>query len=89
MLQSCPLLEPQSLTLMLKVIKNLSMSPVILDELQNCNAIEILTRILAENYDKEHGTEMSNQILTAMYNRKSTFLCFIHSYVVVRQSPVS
>lgn len=68
MLHACQKLEPASLTLMLKVIKNLSMSPSILDELQNCNAIETLVRILSQHHDGPYGTEMSNQVLNAMYN---------------------
>lgn len=68
LLKACTMLEPASLTAMLKVIKNLSMSPAILDLLQNCNTIETLTHILGENYDGPYGTEMSNQVLNAMYN---------------------
>ncbi|PWN48605.1 hypothetical protein IE53DRAFT_319044 [Violaceomyces palustris] len=68
LLKTLSLLEPVSLTLMLKIVKNLSMSPTILDEMQNCNTIEILTRILSQHHAGPHGTEMSNQVLNTMYN---------------------
>ncbi|CAO1633766.1 unnamed protein product [Sympodiomycopsis kandeliae] len=61
-------LEAHSLVLMLKIIKNLSMSPTVLEELQNCNVIDALSRILADHHDGQYGTEMSNQVLNAMYN---------------------
>ena len=67
-LRSASRLEPESLTLMLKIVKNLSMSPTILDEMQNANTIEILTSILAQHHSGPHGTEMSNQVLNTMYN---------------------
>lgn len=67
-LRSASSLDPESLTLMLKIVKNLSMSPAILDEMQNANTIEILTNILAKHHSGPHGTEMSNQVLNTMYN---------------------
>ncbi|SOV01322.1 related to MAPKK kinase [Ustilago sp. UG-2017a] len=67
-LRSASSLGPESLTLMLKIVKNLSMSPAILDEMQNANTIEILTNILAKHHSGPHGTEMSNQVLNTMYN---------------------
>ncbi|SPO21335.1 related to MAPKK kinase [Ustilago trichophora] len=67
-LRSASTLDPESLTLMLKIVKNLSMSPAILDEMQNANTIEILTNILAKHHSGPHGTEMSNQVLNTMYN---------------------
>ncbi|CBQ68144.1 related to MAPKK kinase [Sporisorium reilianum SRZ2] len=67
-LRSASRLDAESLTLMLKIVKNLSMSPTILDEMQNANTIEILTNILAQHHSGPHGTEMSNQVLNTMYN---------------------
>ncbi|KAJ1029990.1 hypothetical protein NDA16_000903 [Ustilago loliicola] len=67
-LRSASSLDPEALTLMLKIVKNLSMSPAILDEMQNANTIEILTNILAKHHSGPHGTEMSNQVLNTMYN---------------------
>ncbi len=67
-LRSASTLDPESLTLMLKIVKNLSMAPTILDEMQNANTIEILTNILAKHHSGPHGTEMSNQVLNTMYN---------------------
>jgi hypothetical protein len=71
MMQACHDLDPKSLTLMLKSIKSLSMSPPILDELQNANTIEALTRVLAQHHDGPWGNEVSNQVLNTMYNRES------------------
>ncbi|KAL9938366.1 hypothetical protein V8E36_002989 [Tilletia maclaganii] len=68
MLKACSSLGPGDLVTMLKVIKNLSMSPAVLDDLQQCNTIDFLTTILAKHYDGEHGTEVANQVLNAMYN---------------------
>ncbi|PWY97167.1 hypothetical protein BCV70DRAFT_71012 [Testicularia cyperi] len=67
-LQTANKLEPELLTLMLKIVKNLSMAPAILDEMQNANTIEILTNILVKHHAGPHGTEMSNQVLNTMYN---------------------
>ncbi|CDW98725.1 hypothetical protein [Sporisorium scitamineum] len=67
-LRSASRLDAESLTFMLKIVKNLSMSPTILDEMQNANTIEILTNILAQHHSGPHGTEMSNQVLNTMYN---------------------
>ncbi|KAJ9476452.1 Cell division control protein 15 [Pseudozyma hubeiensis] len=67
-LRSASRLDAESLTLMLKIVKNLSMSPTILDEMQNANTIEILTNILSQHHGGPHGTEMSNQVLNTMYN---------------------
>ena len=67
-LQTASALDPEPLTQMLKIIKNLSMSPTILDEMQNANTIEILTNILAKHHTGPHGAEMANQVLNTMYN---------------------
>ncbi|CAD6910950.1 unnamed protein product [Tilletia controversa] len=67
-LKACGHLQPSDLVIMLKVIKNLSMSPAVLDDLQQCNTIDFLTNILAKHYDGEHGTEVANQVLNSMYN---------------------
>uniref|UniRef100_V5GL20 Protein kinase n=1 Tax=Kalmanozyma brasiliensis (strain GHG001) TaxID=1365824 RepID=V5GL20_KALBG len=67
-LRSASRLDAESLSLMLKIVKNLSMSPTILDEMQNANTIEILTNVLAQHHSGPHGTEMSNQVLNTMYN---------------------
>lgn len=67
-LQACQRLEPESLTVMLKTIKNLSMSPSVLDEMENCNTIEVLIKLLGRHHDGPCGTEMSNQVLNTMYN---------------------
>ncbi|KAK0564035.1 Protein kinase of the Mitotic Exit Network [Tilletia horrida] len=67
-LKACSILKPADLVIMLKVIKNLSMSPSVLDDLQQCNTIDFLTTILTKHYDGEHGTEVANQVLNAMYN---------------------
>ncbi|EPS43216.1 hypothetical protein H072_2794 [Dactylellina haptotyla CBS 200.50] len=52
----------------LKFVKNLSMLSTTLDILQNANAIEILTEMLAENAHKPQFKELSNQILSIMFN---------------------
>lgn len=67
-LQACQRLEPESLTVMLKTIKNLSMSPSVLDEMENCNTIEVLIKLLGRHHDGPYGTEMSNQVLNTIYN---------------------
>ena len=53
---------------MLKAIKHLSMNAMLLEVLQNANAIEILTRILDEQSSGPHSTEMSNHIFQTCYN---------------------
>ncbi|SPO40049.1 related to MAPKK kinase [Pseudozyma flocculosa] len=68
LLQATQMLGPEPLIQMLKILKNLTMNPATLDEIQNANTIEILVRILAEHHGGAHGTEMSNQVLNAMYN---------------------
>ena len=44
------------------------MNAMLLEVLQNANAIEILTRILDEQSSGPHSTEMSNHIFQALYN---------------------
>ncbi|KAH9024811.1 kinase-like protein [Lactarius pseudohatsudake] len=75
LLRACELLEPEYLVHMLKAIKHLSMNAMLLEVLQNANAIEILTRILDEQSlgTSQHGTsmktfEMSNHIFQTCYN---------------------
>ncbi|KAK6339114.1 hypothetical protein TWF696_009897 [Orbilia brochopaga] len=53
---------------MLKFVKNLSMLSTTLDILQNANAIEVLTEMLSENVYKPQFKELSNQILSIMFN---------------------
>ena len=53
---------------MLKAIKHLSMNAMLLEVLQNANAIEILTRILDEQSSGPHSTEMSNHVFQTCYN---------------------
>lgn len=55
---------------MLKAIKGLTMNPAILDDIENCNTIEVLVRTLDEHYNGPCGTEISNQILNSVYNCK-------------------
>ena len=54
-LKSIQLLDPSLLVTAVRVIKNISMNPNILDNLQNCNAIEILTKTLADRHDGPYG----------------------------------
>lgn len=68
LLRGCELLEPEHLVLLLKAIKHLSMSPSLLDVLQNTNAIEILVTILANQMGGQHSTEISNHIIQTCYN---------------------
>ncbi|KAH8987236.1 hypothetical protein EDB86DRAFT_3065770 [Lactarius hatsudake] len=68
LLRACELLEPEYLVHMLKAIKHLSMNAMLLEVLQNANAIEILTRILDEQSLGPHSTEMSNHIFQTCYN---------------------
>jgi len=56
LLRACELLEQEYLVHMLKAIKHLSMNAVLLEVLQNANAIEILTRILDEQCSGPHST---------------------------------
>ncbi|KAF3241464.1 hypothetical protein TWF192_009201 [Orbilia oligospora] len=52
----------------LKFVKNLSMLSTTLDILQNANAIEVLIEMLSENTHKPQFKELSNQILSIMFN---------------------
>lgn len=56
LLRACELLEPECLVHILKAIKHLSMSPTVLDVLQNANAIEILVKILNEQTSGPQST---------------------------------
>lgn len=55
---------------MLKFIKNLSMLSTTLDSLHSANAIELLIDLLSSNIKKKtiHFREISNQVLSTMYN---------------------
>lgn len=57
---------------MLKTIKNLTMLPAGLAVLQNANAIEVLVKVLREQYaDRPHSpvtTEVANHVVNALYN---------------------
>ncbi|KAI0035206.1 hypothetical protein K488DRAFT_76773 [Vararia minispora EC-137] len=68
LLRACELLEPEYLVHMLKAVKHLSMNAMLLEVLQNANAIEILARILDEQSSGPHSTEIANHIFQAMYN---------------------
>ncbi|KAK6517240.1 hypothetical protein TWF281_003905 [Arthrobotrys megalospora] len=52
----------------LKFLKNLSMLSTTLEILQNANAIEVLIEMLSENTHKPQFKELSNQILSIMFN---------------------
>jgi serine/threonine protein kinase len=53
---------------MLKFTKNLSMLSTTLEALHNSNAIDVLTDLLTHGVDGPHAREMSNQILSTVYN---------------------
>lgn len=59
---------PQNQITMLKFIKNLSMLATTHENLQNSNAIEVLTDLLGSKRNSSHFRELSNQILNIMYN---------------------
>ncbi|CAG8516090.1 12284_t:CDS:2 [Funneliformis caledonium] len=60
-------LSPNLMVKMLKCIKNLSMNSNTLEALQNAGAIQVLTGIL-DDQGPPYVTEISNQVLNAMYN---------------------
>ncbi|CAI2171283.1 20031_t:CDS:2 [Funneliformis geosporum] len=60
-------LSPNLMVKMLKCIKNLSMNSNTLEALQYAGAIQVLTRIL-DDQGPPYVTEISNQVLNAMYN---------------------
>ena len=61
-------MSPNHQTTMLKFIKNLSALSTTLDALHNSNAIDVLTDLLANGMDLPHSRELSNQILSTIYN---------------------
>ncbi|KAF7195760.1 Cytokinesis protein sepH [Pseudocercospora fuligena] len=70
-------LRPANQIVMLKFIKNLSMLATTLEDLQNSNAIEVLTDLLGSSMEAnrrptatgaQHFRDISNQILATMYN---------------------
>ena len=61
-------MSPHHQVTMLKFIKNLSMLSTTLDPLQNSNAIDVLTDLLHNSFEKPHFREVSNQILNTIYN---------------------
>lgn len=69
-MRACELLEPEYLVHMLKAVKHLSMSPTLLEVLQNANAIDILVKILDEQSSGPYSTvrsfTTSTQILRLM-----------------------
>lgn len=68
LLRACELLEPEHLVVMLRAIKHLSMNGPLLDVLQNANCIEILVRILEEQSQGPHSTEIANHIFQTCFN---------------------
>ncbi|KAG9000575.1 hypothetical protein FRB90_011783 [Tulasnella sp. 427] len=68
LLRACELLEPEHLVVMLRAIKHLSMTPPMLDVLQNANCIEILVKILEEQGQGPHSTEIANHIFQTCFN---------------------
>lgn len=65
LLRACELLEKKSmetvhLVQLLKAVKHLSMSPALLEALQNANALEILVRLLDERNSGQHSTVSSS-----------------------------
>ncbi|KAF9005467.1 hypothetical protein BDQ17DRAFT_1353150 [Cyathus striatus] len=68
LLRACELLEPECLVQMLKAVKHLSMNAMLLEVLQNANALEILIRILDEQSTSPHSTEVSNHVFQTCYN---------------------
>ncbi|KAG8761646.1 hypothetical protein FRC14_000030 [Serendipita sp. 396] len=68
LLRGCELVEPEYLIMLLKAIKHLSMSPSLLDVLQNANSIEILITLLTQYMSGPHGTEISNSVFQTCYN---------------------
>ncbi|KAI0682393.1 kinase-like protein [Cytidiella melzeri] len=68
LLRACELLTPEYLVHMLKAVKHLSMSPTLLEVLQNANAIDILVKILDEQSSGPYTAEMSNHVFHTCYN---------------------
>ncbi|KAG8817392.1 hypothetical protein FRC17_011250 [Serendipita sp. 399] len=68
LLRGCELVEPEYLIILLKAIKHLSLSPSLLDVLQNANSIEILITLLTQHMSGPHGTEISNSVFQTCYN---------------------
>ncbi|KAK6509963.1 hypothetical protein TWF481_004678 [Arthrobotrys musiformis] len=67
-LKDLPILPLTCQITFLKFLKNLSMLSTTLDILQNANAIEVLIEMLSENTHKPQFKELSNQILSIMFN---------------------
>ncbi|KPI37627.1 Cytokinesis protein sepH [Cyphellophora attinorum] len=61
-------MSPTHQITMLKFTKNLSMLSTTLEALHNSNAIDVLTDLLTNGVDGPHAREMSNQILSTVYN---------------------
>ena len=61
-------MSPAHQITMLKFIKNLSMLSTTLDALHNSNAIDVLTELLNDSINQLHFRELSNQILSTIYN---------------------
>lgn len=61
-------MSPKHQITMLKFIKNLSMLATTLDALQNSNAIETLTDLLASSTKLGHHQEIENQVMNIMFN---------------------
>ncbi|KAL6714967.1 Protein kinase of the Mitotic Exit Network [Lecanora helva] len=61
-------MSPTHQITMLKFIKNLSMLSTTLDPLSNSNAIEVLTDLLHMSSKASHSREVSNQVLSTIYN---------------------
>lgn len=61
-------MSPAHQITMLKFVKNLSMLSTALDVLHNSNAIDVLTELLDWGMNQPHCRELSNQILSTIYN---------------------
>lgn len=61
-LNTCNKLEPALLVVLLKSVYHLATTASTLEVLQNANAIEIVTDVLADNISGPHSTEISNHV---------------------------
>ncbi|KZO92675.1 Pkinase-domain-containing protein [Calocera viscosa TUFC12733] len=68
LLRAAEQLDSSHVATVVKAIKHLSMSPTLLDVLQNANAIEVLINILDDHSKDQASTEIDNHVFQTCYN---------------------
>lgn len=80
-LRACEVLQPHHLVILLKSVKHLSMNVVLLDILQQANAIDVLVKILEAQDQGPHATVRSSVGISVVSALTSSSLGVVKSYI--------